>query len=217
MDSPAVRRARVLVRADLDGDGRPDTLSVTGPSGPCPDTLVAAVGGRHASLRLGGRLGGHRLAPGSVTLVQVPGRRGLLVGARETRPHGGFQLHLFAYADGHLGELRDRGGSPLVPAVPTGVVAPDAGPVPVSAGCLRRSIVVVQAVPHRPRGATLAWDVRRTRYTVSGARVTGQHTTGVARDVPPARLRSRYPDLVNHVLFRRCAAATPLSSGTVAS
>ena len=204
--SAAVRHARALVRADLDGDGRPDLLSLTAGTGPCRNTRVARIGHHDASLALGRT----RLATGSVTLVEVPGRRGLLVVAREPRRHG-FQPHLFAYAAGRLGELRDRNGSPVVPFVGAGAAA-----TPVTAGCARRGIVVEQAVLHRPRGVVVTWDVRRTTYAVSGTRVVGRQATRVADNVLPPRLRQRRPDLVHHVLFRNCAAAAPLSSGTVA-
>jgi hypothetical protein len=201
--SAVVRHARVLVRADLDGDGRADTLAVTGPHGACRDTLVAHVGDRVSSLRLGGA----RLDPASVTLVQLPGRRGLLVGARQAHPRGGFQVHLFGYGSGRLRELLDRHGNPLVPFVAT-----DAGATPVSAGCGHDALVVEQAVTHRRAGLVPTWDVRRTSYTVSGAQVTGERSRTVASGLTPARLRQRFPDLAGHVLFRDCAAAAPLTA-----
>lgn len=201
--SAVVRHARVLVRADLDGDGRADTLAVTGPHGACRDTLVAHVGDRVASLRLG-RV---RLDPASVTLVQLPGRRGLLVGARQAHPRGGFQVHLFGYGSGRLRELLDGQGNPLVPFVAT-----DAGATPVSAGCGHDAVLVEKAVTHRPAGLVPTWDVRRTSFTVSGARVTGERSRTVASGLTPARLRQRFPNLVGHVLFRDCAAAAPLTA-----
>lgn len=201
----ALRTARVLTRADLDGNGRLDTLALTGRHGRCPDTLVAKVGSRYASLALGGV----RLSPAAPMLVQVPGRRGLLVAARESHPRGGFQVHLFGYAGGRLAEVVDRQGNPVVPFVAT-----DTGPAPVSAGCGRRSIVVVQALAHQPAGGGFAWDVRRTTFTVSGAGVTDQRSARVAHDLQPQQLRTRFPDLVHHVFFRDCAAATPLATGS---
>lgn len=203
VSSAVVRHAPVLARADLDGDGRTDSLAVTGPRGACRDTLVAHVGDRVASLPLG-RV---RLDPASVTLVQLPGRRGLLVSARQAHPRGGFQVHLFGYEAGRLRELLDRHGNPLVPFVAT-----DAGATPASAGCGHDAVVVDQAVTHRPAGLVPTWDVRRTSYTVSGARVTGERSRTVASGLTPARLRQRFPDLVGHVLFRDCAAAAPLAA-----
>ena len=197
----SVRDARVLVRADLDGDGRSDRLGVTGDSGPCPDALVARVGHGFATLALGRR----HLVPSAVTLVQLPGRPGLLLSAREARPHG-FQLHLYAYSGGRLGELRDARGEPVVPFVVTG-----ARSTRVSTSCGRHTIVVERAVAHEPPGVVFAWDVRRTTLTVSGARVSGQHTVEVADNVLPADLAKRYPDVVHQVFFRDCAAATPLA------
>lgn len=201
----ALRAARVLARADLDGDGHADTVALTGRRARCADVLVAKVGDHYASLALG-RV---RLSTAAPVLVQVPGRRGLLVAPRESHPRGGFQLHLYGYADGRLAELRDRQGNPVVPFVAT-----DTGPAPVSADCGPRSIVVEQAVAHRPPGIAFAWDVRRTTYTVSGARVAGQRSVEIADNVLPQQLKSRFPDLVHHVFFRDCAAAAPLAGGS---
>jgi hypothetical protein len=205
-DSAVVRSARVLSRADLDGDGHADTVSLTAARGQCGNTLVAHVGGRFASLPLRSA----RLTPTSVTLVKVPGRRGLLVAARESHPRGGFQLHLFAYAGHHLAELTTPSGAPIVP-----FVSSDTDPTPLSTSCGRGTVVVDQGVPHEPPGIAFAWDIHRTVYTVSGARVSGARGRELAASVLPALLPKRFPDLAHHVFFRDCAAASP-GSGTVA-
>lgn len=205
-DSAVVRQARVLSRADLNGDGHADTLSLTAARGSCANTLVAHVGGRFASLPLRST----RVTPTTVTLVQVPGRRGLLVSARESHPRGGFQLHLYAYGGHRLVELTTPSGAPLVP-----FVSSDTDPTPLSTSCGHGTVIVDQGVPHEPPGIAFAWDIHRTVYTVSGTRVTSQRGREIAASVLPALLPKRFPALAHHVFFRDCAAASP-GSGTVA-
>lgn len=200
-DAPAVRRARALVRADLDGDGHTETVKVTGPGrGPCADALVAAVDGRTVGVSL--RETGVD-APTAAAVAPTPGGRQLVFVRGNTVPRGGFQPHLVALAGGRLQEVTDQ-GNPLLP-----FVASDGGGEPVTADCAPGGgVAVVSATVHEPPGIVLAWDVRRTTYALHGADAEKTSSAAVARAVADPTLRRQMPELFGPRFFSGCTVAT---------
>lgn len=188
-----VVRARTLGRADLDGDGSPETLRLTGPGGSCPDVVFARVGGGYAAYQLGGVQ-----ISGTTTAVRLPGRAGDLVLARQVHPRGGFQVHLLALSGRQLAELTTDRHAPVVPFVALDTEAP------LSAGCARGAVTVTEARPTEPPGVMFAWDVFTTSYAVHGATVTAGPTRKVRTSVPDRELKRQRPDLFRHAMFAGC-------------
>lgn len=177
------------VRVDLDGDGTREDVDYVDGTGDCPSSsgLETYVGGptRPAAFRATGTL---RLAA-----VRIPGRAGDLVLARDTSPRGGFQDHLFGYADKAFTELT-AGGRALLPFIAT-----DAPTALVSTTCATNGFVVTQATS---RGAD--WTVTRTAYTVAGNDVAMGTATEPSTDLSRVQLDARYPEVARQSLFANC-------------
>jgi hypothetical protein len=184
------------VHADLDGDGVAETVDYLGDP-TCP-VLRAEVGGKAVTARVPGDTA---LRQGDLSAVQIPGRTGELVLARQQHPRGGFQARLFGYADGRFAELTAE-GEPIFDFVATDAVTP-----PTAATCARDGFVVTQARAHQPIGVMPAWDVYRTTYTVDGNTVTKGATSEVADNVLDRQLHQQYGDLLGHDLFAGCVVA----------
>jgi hypothetical protein len=193
-DAPSVP----LVRADLDGDGSPDEVEFDPPSGTCPGGLSSSVPGLRAAPTIDWDASG---AARDAAVVRVPGRTGELVLLREQHPRGGFQAHLYGYADGSLAEL-SVDGKPVFPFVATDVLTD-----PISARCTDGGFEVLRARRHRPVGIVAAWDVFRTPYSVVGNTVEPGPTTKVADNVLDKDLATTYAELVRYSLFEDCLVA----------
>ncbi len=194
-DSAVVRAAARLTEADLDGDGTPDEVRVTGPGGECGDLLVATVGEESLTVPLAD---GPAVTGGYA--VALPGRDGQLLVTSADHPRGGYQLRVYAAGEEGLVELRTDAGT-LVPFVAT-----DVEEHPFSVECTDGGVVLTEAVTHEPVGVVAAWDVQRTSYTVEGTTVTAGPTDEIADNVLPGQLGRRYPDLVRHSAFAGCRA-----------
>jgi hypothetical protein len=188
----------LVTRADLDGDGTLDEVSFRPASGSCPADLWSSVRG----LRAAPTLDWDASAAGSTAAaVRVPGRTGDLVLLLQQHPRGGFQAHLFGYADGRLAELTVD-GRPVLPFVATDVPSD-----PISTRCVDGGFEATEGRAHEPIGVVPAWDVYRTTYTVDGNAVTEGATTEVADNVLEKDFRTQYADLVRHALFENCRVA----------
>lgn len=192
---PHDARAVPLVRADLDGDGAPDQVDFEPPGGACPGGLTTSVPGLRWAPTVDWDASG---AAHDAAVVLVPGRTGDLVLLREQHPRGGFQAHLYRYADGHLAELTVQ-GRPVFPFVATDVLTD-----PISARCTDGGFEVVHAQRHQPVGIVAAWDVFRTTYTVDGNTVRPGPTTKVADNVLEKDFATAYAGLVRYALFENC-------------
>lgn len=196
---PTGEMPAILVAADLDGDGTPESPYVLGVHDHvCPNHLVAHVDGRSVALDLGQVT----LAP-HATAIEVPGRTGDLIVAKQVNPRGGYQVHLYGYAGGALAEVTDR-GRPVVPFIATDT--PEG--TPVSASCVPGGISVTEARTHMPVGVAAAYDVYRTTYRIDGNTATAGASVKVADNVLPHELAQKYPDLTENALFRNCTAVT---------
>ena len=182
---------------DLDGDGTAEPVSYVPGTGSCPAHLSARVSGHVVSATLRGDL--TVTAAGSAA-VALPDRTGELLLVRESHPRGGFQAHLFGYADGRFAELTAQGRPVL------DFVATDAMSTPTAARCERDGFAVLQARAHEPIGVVAAWDVYRTVYSVDANTVTRGATTEVADNVLERELQRQYGDLVGYAFFRDCLA-----------
>ena len=187
-----------LVKADLDGDGRPDELDFDPPSGSCTGGLSSSVAGLRAAPTVDWDASG---AARDVAVVRVPGRAGDLVLLKEQHPRGGFQAHLYGYADGRLAELTVD-GKPVFPFVATDVLTD-----PISARCTDGGFEVLHGRRHQPVGIVPAWDVFRTTYAVDGNTVRPGPTTKVADNVLEKDFATTYADLVRYALFENCRVA----------
>jgi hypothetical protein len=190
--------AVVLVHADLDGDNAPEAVSSLPRTRKCGPLLIATVDGDDVVARIDDEL---PIAPGGSFAVAVPGRSGDLVLVRQEHPRGGFQVRLFGYADGRLGELYADGG-PVFPFIATDVMS-----TPLAATCATGGFTVTEARAHQPIGVAPTWDVYRTTYTVDGNTVTERGSTEVADNVLPEQLEASYADLVDPSLFENCRAS----------
>ena len=195
---PRDARAVPLVSADLDGDGRADQVDFEPPGGTCPGGLTSSVPGLRWAPTIDWDASG---AARDATAVRLPGRTGDLVLLRETHPRGGFQAHLYGYADGKLAELT-ADGKPIFPFVATDVLTD-----PISARCTDAGFEVVGARRHEPVGIVAAWDVFRTAYTVDGNTVKQGPTAKIADNVLEKDFASTYADLVRYSLFDNCRVA----------
>jgi hypothetical protein len=195
---PKDARAVPLVSADLDGDGRPDQVDFEPPGASCPGGLTSSVAGLRSAPTIDWDATG---AARDAAVVRVPGRTGDLVLLREQHPRGGFQAHLYGYADGHLAELTVR-GEPVFPFVATDVLT-----APVAARCVEGGSEVLQGRRHQPVGIAPAWDVFSTTYAIDGNTLRPGATTEVADNVLDQDFPKRYPDLVRYALFENCRVA----------
>jgi hypothetical protein len=196
----AVRRADPVARADLDGDGRAETVRATGPrAGGCGDALVVTVQGSTSGVRLAP--GG--VDPGSIRVVQPPGHDGRLIFVTgRAHPRGGFQPHLVGLAHGMLEEVTVA-GEPLLPFVAT-----DGGGQPASADSTTDGgVATLTASTHEPPGIVLAWDLRRTRYTLQGTAARRVSSRMVATAVADPVLRREHPELYRPTFFAGCTVA----------
>jgi hypothetical protein len=196
VDSPAVKAARTLVRADIDGDGRAEAVRLTAADADCPDLLFAETEQGYLATRLPD--GGPEVR--NAFAVQVPGHEGDVVVTRQDHPRGGYQLRLFAAGADDLGELED-GNGPLVP-----FVALDVDEHPFRVDCTDGGVALTEAVAHEPPGVLFAWDVRRTTYAVTGTEIGRTATREVADNVLPEQLDRKFPALKEHRAFASCRA-----------
>lgn len=192
-DAGVVHALAVYTSFDLDHDGVGNALMVTRPDSTCPNVMFSKVGDHVPSLELKDVA----LDLASAQRVIVPGRDGDLMAIREVHPRGGFQVHLYAYADNKLAEVRTPDGDLILPFVAT-----DTKGGYVSASCVDNGLVVRQAVAHKPPGVVSAWDIQETSYRLDGttAKVTG---TEEAKDnVLDHDLAKDYPELVGREMFK---------------
>lgn len=152
-----------LAHTDFDGDGKADDPMVVAGTGSCPkNELYAVVDGRPATLDLGS----DQLASTGQS-VQLPDRKGQLLMVRSNLARGGFQVHLFAYADGKLAELT-HDGAPLVPFVATDTP----GTAGVSATCGNDTVIVTQDKGKEGEGGEPATALVRVTYRIAGTTAT---------------------------------------------
>ena len=188
-----------VARADLDGDGTPDTIAFHPSTGSCGPFLSAAVNGKESTTTLDDELA---VGPDGSFAVRIPGRSGDIAVLRQEHPRGGFQIVLVAWSAGAGLSTLNVDERPLFPFVATDVES-----TPLTARCVEGGVEIIQARRHEPIGVVPAWDVERTTYTVNGTTVTRGGTTQVADNVLDKQLRARYADLVHHRLFENCRAA----------
>src|SRR3954452_10653170 len=200
-------RGTVVARADLDGRRGPETVRLTGRSGPCHDSLVTLLAGRVAGVDVHGM--DLAAKPATVVHLRGAGAPDLVLVSSRPHPRGGTQPHLFA-ADagdpGRPGRLVEvtAGGGAGGPALP--FLATDGGGAPVGATCTPDGgIAVDTATAHQPPGIVVAWDVTRTTYAIDDglARRTGSSLVADAA-ADPALRRDR-PDLFSGDLFADCS------------
>ena len=188
------------VDADLDGDGRPESVTYTRRTdcsgGPA---LVADVGGHPVSAPVAGEL---PVTRGNMRVISVPGRTGDVLVVEQHHPRGGFQARLYGYANGTLAELT-VGGEPVFPFVATDTLTD-----PTSARCVDRGLEVTHARAHTPLGVVPAWDVFRTTYTLDGNTVSEGATQEIADNVLEKDFRATYRKLVDYSLFENCRAGS---------
>jgi hypothetical protein len=187
-----------LVKADLDGDGVVDQVDYNASAGTCPASLSSSVKGLQRSEPVDWDV---PASAGSAAAVRIPGRTGDVVLLREQHARGGFQAHLYGYADGALKELT-VGGKPVF-----GFIATDVMTSPTAVTCTDGGFVVTQARAHEPIGVVPAWDIDRTTYTVDGNTVTKGATSEIADNVLDAQLERQYADLVKYDFFSECLVA----------
>lgn len=161
--------------------------------GPCAGGLVASGPGgvvgvdvRSAELDAGtvsvldaGAWGAAGASGGSV-LVRVDGG---------FHPRGGYQPHLYLVGPDAVREVTVDGG-PVVPFVAT-----DGGMAPLAVRCGDGTIEVVTATTAEPPGVVLAWDVRRTTYTLSADGARRRGPSSLEEDVADPLLRRDMPEL----------------------
>lgn len=197
-DSPAVRSAAPLLRVDLDGDGRPDTVRVTSHHARrCGDALVVTLGGQTTGLSLKAT----GIERGSARVVAPPGRkRQMLYVTGLPHPRGGYQPYLVGLGDGGLGEVTVS-GNPVLPFVAT-----DGGGEPATAVCTAAGgVATITASSHEPPGDALAWDVRRTTYSVHGTTASPTWSGIVKSAVADPTLRREMPELFRPTFFGDCS------------
>jgi hypothetical protein len=186
---------RPVTELDLDGDGTSEPVTYLPAAGSCPASLAVTVGGHDLSATVDDEL---PVTSAGAAAVAIPGRTGAVLLVRPAHPRGGFQAHLFGYADGKLEELTVE-GEPIFAFIATDVLT-----TPTAAHCVADGFEVVQARAHEPIGVVPAWDVFRTTYSVDGNAVTEGPTTEVADNVLDKALHEKYSELVDYSLFEDC-------------
>ena len=193
-DSTEVRDATLLTRADLDGDGSPEEVRLTGSGGACPSMVFAKVGESYVA----GQVPADSPPVSEAFAVAVPGVGPDLLVTRQQHPRGGYQIRIFSLSDNTLVEARDK-ESPLVKFIAT-----DVQEHPLSIDCTEGGLVLVEALAHEPRGVIFAWDVFRKTYAVASGAVTLESTKEIADNVLPAQLEKKFPRLADYSLFKSC-------------
>lgn len=186
-----------VAEVDLDGDGTPESVGFVPAVAECPAHLATTVSGHDLSADLSD---GTTVTASQTAAVTLPGRTGDVLLVRTSHPRGGFQAHLFGYADRKFAELTAE-GKPVFDFIAT-----DAMSTPTAARCDGDGFAVVQARPHEPIGVAAAWDVFRTVYSVDGNTVTRGATSETAENVLDHELQSQYADLVSYDFFQDCLA-----------
>jgi hypothetical protein len=185
-----------VARADLDGDGRPDRLVLTGSRAACPDSLVGVVGDRVVGTSVTGL---DLVATGS-RVLRPAGQDELVLLRSRTTADGHWRPHLFAA--GGAGGLTDVtvAGRPLLPLVST-----QPGGAPMDVACTPRgTLAVTTSKAHQPPGIVLAWDVRRTTYRIHDGVATRLRTTVVQDAAADPLLRRDHPELYDGRLLDGC-------------
>lgn len=185
---------------DLDGDGDGERVHHVPAGGGCPAALVAEVGTDELVASLADEL---PVENRDLAAIRLPGRTGEVLLVTPRHPRGGFQAHLFGYADGVFEELTVD-GEPIF-----GFVATDTNSSPLSASCVAGGFAVTEAVAHEPLGVVPAWDVFRTTYAVEGNAVTRGPREEIADNVLDDELETAYRALMRHRLFEDCRADRP--------
>lgn len=200
-DDPALDDAAVVAHADLDGSGASNEIALVPQStrGPCAGSLFTTFDGEPSAVSLHGAAIDRR----SATVVQLSGTQQQLLMLRErAHPRGGFMVHLYAADRDGIGELLVD-GRPVI-----GFVATDGGTAPATATCTDDGgIAVLSASTHEPPGIVLAWDVRRTTYTLHGTAAERSSTRLIREAAADPLLRKEMPQLFDpEALFTDCAA-----------
>ncbi|MFL6061697.1 MAG: hypothetical protein ACJ72E_10720 [Marmoricola sp.] len=183
------------VDVNLVGGGRTGTVGFAVATGAqCPARLIADSAVTDPSKSYEVALDDLPLARHGLRALTIPGRTGQLVLLVQTQPRGGYQAHLFGYADDRFEEL-EVDGHPVLPFVAT-----DTGDTLLTARCEHGGVTVETAKSSGKR----TWDVARTPYLIEGNRVSPGTTVEIARDVSGVDLPKRYPDLVAGTLFADC-------------
>lgn len=185
-----------VARADLDGDGTPDTIAYHPSTGSCGPYLSAAVSAEETTTTLDDDLAVE--SDGSFA-VRIPGRSGDIAVLRQEHPRGGFQIVLVAWSAGAGLSTLTVDDHPVFPFVAT-----DTESTPLTARCVEGGIEITQARRHAPIGVVPAWDVERTTYVVNGTSATAGPAQEVADNVLDQQLGAKYADLVHHRLFENC-------------
>lgn len=185
------------VRLDLDGDGGSDEVTYSRPS-KCPEeaSLAARVGGEVFTAGIDGSL---TATAQDFGVVRFPDRKGEVLLVQPQHPRGGFQVHLFGYADGEFEALQVE-GEPIVEFVATDVTT-----TPTTALCDADGFEILQARAHEPIGVVPAWDVFRTAYSVDSNAVTRGETTEVDDNLLDVDLERKY-GMAGYPMFENCRA-----------
>lgn len=181
---------------DLDGDGTADSVEFVADRD-CPGAFVAQVGEASFVVQVREE---QPVGTEDMKVLELPGRTGQVLLVTVQHPRGGFQAHLFGYADGAFEELT-ADGEPVL-----GFVATDTNASPLSASCVDGGFAVTEAVAHEPIGVVPAWDVFRTTYAVDGNSVTKGPREEIADNVLDEELETTYRALTRHRLFEDCRA-----------
>lgn len=188
-------RTRLLVTADVDGDGRDDAVRQATPDDVCPGELIVDLA---AGPLAAGALEGPP-ASGAFVAELASGTR-LLV-TRQDHPRGGFQSRLYVESGGGLVELTGGEGGALVPFVATDTVPG----TPVSVSCSDDGVTVTEARADPANPARL--EISSTSYRITDGEAVAQQTSAPGETVPTARLREEYPDLAANAVLEDCRAS----------
>ena len=168
---------------------------------PCTGTALGqlSVDGGPEQVRLdGGRLcagaastsvRGLDLDASTATTVDLHTGDSVLLVRGAAHPRGGYQPWLVAAGDGRIAVLKADGASVLP------YVATDGGGSPMTATCTDDGFAVWTAKAHEPPGIVLAWDVRRTTYTLDGADLETGASELVEDGTADPTMRQKMPQL----------------------